>query len=112
MSRKPTGKCGMFQLTQMGCKYKHEMPMEADEENEELELSPAFQASFGNRQRAGNHSSCTGPQAAAGPTHATKTQIPFHCSSHYKATQLSLGLNHGIPNWYRRAYGVTMTSAI
>ncbi|KAF8864919.1 hypothetical protein BDZ45DRAFT_668849 [Acephala macrosclerotiorum] len=23
-----------------------------------------------------------------------------------KATQLSLGLNHGLPNWYRRAYAV------
>lgn len=25
-----------------------------------------------------------------------------------KATQLSLGLNHGLPNWYRRAYGVNL----
>jgi hypothetical protein len=23
-----------------------------------------------------------------------------------KATQMSLGLNHGVPNWYRRAYAV------
>jgi hypothetical protein len=45
---------GVCAFTQMGCKYKHEMPMD-------------------------------------------------------KATQLSLGLNHGLPNWYRRAYGVTMT---
>jgi hypothetical protein len=50
------------------------------EENEEFGLSPAFQASFGNRQRAGNHYSCAGPQAAAGPT-GTKAQIPFNYSS-------------------------------
>ncbi|RDL37853.1 uncharacterized protein BP5553_05286 [Venustampulla echinocandica] len=41
---------GVCAFTQLGCKYKHEMP-------------------------------------------------------HDKATQLSLGLNHGLPNWYRRAYG-------
>jgi len=46
---------GVCAFTQMGCKYKHEMPMD-------------------------------------------------------KATQLSLGLNHGIPNWYRRAYGVPSNS--
>lgn len=44
---------GVCAFTQMGCKYKHEMPMD-------------------------------------------------------KATQLSLGLNHGIPNWYRRAYEVNL----
>lgn len=42
---------GVCAFTQMGCKYKHEMPTD-------------------------------------------------------KATQLSLGLNHGLPNWYRRAYAV------
>ncbi len=27
-----------------------------------------------------------------------------------RETQLSLGLNHGLPNWYRREYGVSMQS--
>ncbi|KAE8445336.1 hypothetical protein EG329_013574 [Mollisiaceae sp. DMI_Dod_QoI] len=44
---------GVCAFTQMGCKYKHEMPTD-------------------------------------------------------KATQLSLGLNHGLPNWYRRAYAVNL----
>ncbi|PVH85369.1 hypothetical protein DL98DRAFT_568540 [Cadophora sp. DSE1049] len=44
---------GVCAFTQMGCKYKHEMPFD-------------------------------------------------------RATQLTLGLNHGIPNWYRRAYSLTM----
>ncbi|CAG8983228.1 hypothetical protein HYALB_00004056 [Hymenoscyphus albidus] len=42
---------GVCAFTQMGCKYKHEMPTD-------------------------------------------------------KATQMSLGLNHGLPSWYRRAYSV------
>ncbi|KAF4624333.1 hypothetical protein G7Y89_g13837 [Cudoniella acicularis] len=46
---------GVCAFTQMGCKYRHEMPMD-------------------------------------------------------KATQLSLGLNFGLPNWYRRAYGVNLNS--
>ncbi len=41
---------GTCAFTQMGCKYKHQMPLD-------------------------------------------------------KATQLAVGLNHGLPNWYRRAYG-------
>lgn len=45
---------GVCAFTQMGCKYKHEMPMD-------------------------------------------------------KATQISLGLNHGIPNWYRRAFSVQVS---
>lgn len=44
---------GVCAFTQMGCKYKHEMPLD-------------------------------------------------------KATQLTLGLNHGIPSWYRRAYAITL----
>lgn len=44
---------GVCAFTQMGCKYKHEMPMD-------------------------------------------------------KATQMTLGLNHGLPNWYRRAYAVNL----
>jgi hypothetical protein len=47
---------GVCAFTQMGCKYKHEMPMD-------------------------------------------------------KVTQVSLGLNHGVPNWYRRAYGVSLHPA-
>ncbi|KAE9377940.1 hypothetical protein N431DRAFT_554254 [Stipitochalara longipes BDJ] len=46
---------GTCAFTQMGCKYRHEMPMDRE-------------------------------------------------------TQLSLGLNHGLPNWYRREYGVNMQS--
>lgn len=46
---------GVCAFTQMGCKYKHEMPMD-------------------------------------------------------KATQMTLGLNHGLPNWYRRAYAVNFTT--
>ncbi|KAH8685676.1 hypothetical protein BGZ60DRAFT_97821 [Tricladium varicosporioides] len=46
---------GVCAFTQMGCKYKHEMPMD-------------------------------------------------------RATQQTLGLNHGLPNWYRRAYGVNLSS--
>ncbi len=42
---------GVCAFTQMGCKYKHEMPTD-------------------------------------------------------KVTQVSLGLNHGLPNWYRRAYNI------
>jgi hypothetical protein len=44
---------GTCAFTQMGCKYRHEMPMDRD-------------------------------------------------------TQQSLGLNHGLPNWYRRAYNVNV----
>ncbi|KAG4443487.1 hypothetical protein IFR05_001057 [Cadophora sp. M221] len=44
---------GVCAFTQMGCKYKHEMPLD-------------------------------------------------------RATQLTLGLNHGIPSWYRRAYAITL----
>lgn len=44
---------GVCAFTQLGCKYKHEMPMD-------------------------------------------------------KATQMSLGLNHGIPNWYKRANNVQL----
>ncbi|KAH7350883.1 hypothetical protein BKA65DRAFT_476239 [Rhexocercosporidium sp. MPI-PUGE-AT-0058] len=44
---------GVCAFTQMGCKYKHEMPLD-------------------------------------------------------RATQLTLGLNHGIPSWYRRSYALTL----
>src|ERR1700712_1592299 len=44
---------GNCAFTQLGCKYKHEMPMD-------------------------------------------------------KATQMSLGLNHGLPSWYKRANGVQL----
>lgn len=44
---------GVCAFTQMGCKYKHEMPMD-------------------------------------------------------KVTQMGLGLNHGLPNWYRRAYAINL----
>lgn len=45
---------GTCAFTQVGCKYKHEMPMD-------------------------------------------------------KATQVSLGLNHGVPNWYRRQHGLSVS---
>ncbi|KAJ8059692.1 hypothetical protein OCU04_011340 [Sclerotinia nivalis] len=47
---------GTCAFTQVGCKYKHEMPMD-------------------------------------------------------KATQVSLGLNHGVPNWYRRQHGLSVSPA-
>ncbi|TEY37386.1 hypothetical protein BOTCAL_0522g00030 [Botryotinia calthae] len=48
---------GTCAFTQVGCKYKHEMPMD-------------------------------------------------------KATQVSLGLNHGVPNWYRRQHGLSVSPQI
>jgi len=55
--------------------------VQADEENEEFELSPAFHASFGNGPRPDHHHLCTSPQTASGPAHGTKTQMLLHHSS-------------------------------
>ena len=106
---------GVCAFTQVGCKYKHEMPFDRATQLTlglnhgiphwyrraySLTVHPESPLPFSMTSPPSSHEGvCAFTQVGCKYKH----EMPFD-----RATQLTLGLNHGIPHWYRRAYSLTV----